>query len=217
MRIIDSILRLFFPPKCIVCANLIGHYAKYPYCERCYKDLMSAKIVGQSSGLFLEYVNEVYVLFSYKNETVKHSVFHAKKTFSKDFAQFYADCCQELFEKTDLISRIDTITYATRRSSEKRREGLDQAKEMAKVISSLTGIEYKKLLKRKRRSQKQRSLSHEDRERNVKNLFKGVCQIKGQRILITDDVTTTGATLSDCARALKEAGAKSVTVVVFSG
>jgi len=217
MKILDSALRLLFPPKCLACSELVGHYSKYPYCEKCYRELVSSKVCGTSEIKVSEHIDEVYLLYSYNNDSVKYSVFHAKKCFSKPFAKLYSDTCKELFLANDFINGIDLITFATRRSSERRREGLDQACQMAKIISQITGIPYKKTLKRKRRSRMQRMLSHEEREQNVKNLFDAVCSLDGLSVLLTDDVTTTGATLSDCARALKLAGAKRVTAVVFAG
>lgn len=217
MKIIDSLLRLLFPPKCLVCAELIGHYSEYPYCVKCYNELTEAKICGPMVSKSLEHADKSYVLYNYKNGSVKYSVFHAKKCFSKLFANLYRSSCQELFEKEDFIGKIDLITFATRRSSERRREGLDQACEMAKVISQFTKIPYAKTLTRKRASKMQRTLSHEQRALNVKNLFKCINNdVKGKNILITDDVVTTGSTVSDCARALKAAGAKSVTILVFA-
>ena len=209
------LLRLFFPPRCIVCGKLLDYFSAYPYCDECYAQMSVSRVLQKSASPPL-YVNSMYVMYTYSNNCVKHSVYHAKKSFSAQFKEFYKDSCETLFDKYKFISEIDLITFVTRRSSEKRREGIDQAEEMAKIISKMTGIPYKKTLVRIRKSKKQRLLSHTERAENVKGVFKTCFDVKGKHVLLLDDVTTTGATLSECANALKKADANKGTVLVFS-
>lgn len=215
MKISEFILRLFFPPKCIVCDKLLDFFSTYPYCDECYAEMSVSRILQQSDTTPPN-VNSLYVMYPYSNECVKHSVFHAKKAFSTQFKEFYRDSCKMLFEKNQFISDIDLITFVTRRKSEKRREGLDQSEEMAKIVSDMTGIPYAKTLIRTRKSKKQRLLSHAERAENVKGVFKSCYNVTGKHILLLDDVKTTGSTLSECADALKKDGAKRISVLVFS-
>lgn len=177
--------------------------------------LKSAKISAKSE-INLPYIDEIYVLYSYDSEYVKSSVFHAKKFFSHSFALFFANECAELFKATNFISDIDLITFATRRKSEKRTEGLDQAQEMAKTISEITGIQYRKTLARTRKTKKQRTLSSNERHKNVSGAFRCTANLDGKKILLVDDVLTTGSTLSECSKVLKEAGAEKVFVLAFA-
>jgi predicted amidophosphoribosyltransferase len=75
------------------------------------------------------------------------------------------------------------------------------------------------LLHRARRTPPQGSLGRDARARNVKGairLGKAVDFVKEKRILLVDDVLTTGATLSECVRSLREAGAVRVDVVTLA-
>jgi ComF family protein len=198
-----------------VCEELIGYTSQDPYCEKCHAELDSGEVFSTMENQ-IDYIDTLYVLYTYDNNSAKFSVFHSKNTFSPQFAEFYTRICERLFSTTDFIHKIDYVTYSTRRLSEKIIKGHDQAKEMAKAISHLTGIPYKNALIRTRKSKKQRNLSPEERAENVKDLFRCTIDITGKNILLTDDVMTTGATLSECAKALKIAGAKSVTVLVFA-
>jgi len=75
---------------------------------------------------------------------------------------------------------------------------------------------------RKRNTRTQTGLSREQRQRNVKGAFKftGKVDLCGKNLLLVDDVLTTGATMSECARTLKSAGADKVwgvTLAVAAG
>ena len=91
------------------------------------------------------------------------------------------------------------------------RRGYNQAALLADVISLENGFIINNLLKRTRNTKSQTKLTDDARQENILNAF-GVRQngIKGKRILLIDDVMTTGATMNECARVLKEAGAKAV-------
>lgn len=75
-------------------------------------------------------------------------------------------------------------------------------------------------LKRNRRTKTQGHLSPKDREKNVKNAFyisnKHIIDIQNKHILLIDDVLTTGATVNECARILKEAGAQTVKILTIA-
>lgn len=215
MKISEAFLRLFFPPKCIVCEKVLDFFAVKPYCNECYADLKTAETMTKSYAA-PPHIDSLYVMYTYKNDSTKYSVFHAKKTFSKQFKVFYEKSCKNLFEKLDFVSSVDIITFVTRRSSEKRREGIDQAEQMAKIVSKLTEIPYTKTLVRTRKSKKQRLLSDAERAENVRGLFKSCQDVRGKYILLVDDVMTTGSTLSECAKTLKKAGAKQVIAMVFA-
>ena len=214
MKIIEYALRLFFPPKCLYCNKILKIDTSIPYCEKCFDTLREGKIFSLVENT-PQNVDVFYAFYSYDNECAKHSVFHAKKLFSPLFSDYYKSLCQTLFSTRNLAVDIDLITFATRRKSEEQKEGIDQAREMAKIVSKVTGIKCHKTLKRTRKSKKQRNLSPKERAENVKNLFACTRDLTGMRVLIVDDVITTGSTISDCARALKEKGAIEVRVLSF--
>jgi ComF family protein len=97
--------------------------------------------------------------------------------------------------------------------SRHRERGFNQSEIVAQEISKLTGLYVlKNALKRKKNTKDQTNLSPQQREENVKGAFV-VTQpdmINGKNIILVDDVITTGATLSECARMLKQAGAEKI-------
>jgi ComF family protein len=91
--------------------------------------------------------------------------------------------------------------------------GFNQAEEMAKVVGERMGIDVKKILKRKRKTKQQSLiLDRKGREKNVRGAFgiNGKIEVGGKKILLVDDVFTSGADMRECTRVLKKAGAEVV-------
>jgi len=91
-----------------------------------------------------------------------------------------------------------------------RERGFNQSLLLAKVVATDLGtqLDYLSLI-RKRDTRAQTGLRKEERRKNVKDAFSVTCPeiIKGNKILLVDDVFTTGYTLNECARSLKKSGA----------
>jgi competence protein ComFC len=107
---------------------------------------------------------------------------------------------------------IDIIMPVPLSRKRKRSRGYNQAALLARPISLATGIPYgSHLLERVRETASQVGLSDKDRSQNVKGAFKAKSgSVRGKNILIVDDITTTGATIQNCAAALLEAGAAQI-------
>jgi len=101
----------------------------------------------------------------------------------------------------------------------RRTRGYNQAEALARALGRELGLPaWPGALERRRHTPPQaRSADMEERRRNVAGAF--VCRepgVAGRRVLLVDDVTTTGATLAACALALKEAGARSAWGLAFA-
>lgn len=98
------------------------------------------------------------------------------------------------------------------------RRGYNPSFFIAKVISRVSGKDIKSVLEKKEKRESQLSLPYEKRLQNPKGAFslsqKYISFIEDKRVLLVDDVATTCATLSECARVLKSGGAKDV--IAFS-
>ena len=97
-----------------------------------------------------------------------------------------------------------------------RERTFNQAELLAEALSEQTGLPWEgNLLVRTRPTRPQADLDREDRSGNVRGAFdlRPGARLKGLRLLLVDDVLTTGATAETCAALLKSAGARSVTAV----
>lgn len=100
-----------------------------------------------------------------------------------------------------------------------RERGFNQALLLVKELSRRTGIPYQKgLLQKKRPTVPQIDLSGTEREKGVKGSFhiQRKEEVEGKKILLVDDVFTTGATVNECSKVLLSAGAKRVDVLTIA-
>jgi len=98
------------------------------------------------------------------------------------------------------------------------RRGFNQAELLARAVSRSTGIPVREALRRVHSTAPQAGLSNSARRRNVVRAFRCTAEnrVRGKNVLLVDDVMTTGSTATACARALKRAGAKRVSVLTVA-
>lgn len=130
------------------------------------------------------------------------------------FGRWLAEAGRELLVDADLLVPVplDRLRLVGRR--------FNQSVVLATAISRRTGINVSPhALVRGRRTKRQVGLTRDQREANVRGAFKvptGSHAVVGKRIVLVDDVVTTGATASACAKALKQAGAARVDVLALA-
>lgn len=206
MKLVDTVLNLLFPPKCPFCRRLIE--ADERVCRGCLDTLPYT--TTQSHGRKLRYISHCVAPFYYK-DSVRESLLRYKfgglSTYSKIYAEFIAKCIDE-----NGIS-CDIITWVPLSAKRFRSRGYDQAKLIADALSELIGIRCVRLLKKTRHNPAQSGTgSAEKRKANVSGVYSAVNtnELVGKRILLVDDIVTTGATLSECARMLIQQGCAEV-------
>lgn len=121
----------------------------------------------------------------------------------------------------DLLAEADLILPVPLHPGRLFRRRYNQAAEIARPLARRAGAVYlPDALRRIRATETQGGKSGGGRRRNIAGAFavstKGRGQVAGKRVLLIDDVMTTGATLEACAKALKKAGAKGVDVAVIA-
>lgn len=203
MRLRDII----YPPRCICCYNVIENNRLT--CDECEKKL-------KDSINYIDYRTpdfECTSLYKY-NECTKGAVGNIKRrrstTICKKVGNLIADEAQKLMP-------VDMVTYVPMTRQDKAERGFNQCEIMAKVISKRLNLKFQKnVLKKIRQTKPQKDLKSAERTKNLKGAFKVCKNVEGKRILLVDDVVTTGATLKETAKMLYKAGAKSVTAITFA-
>ena len=120
----------------------------------------------------------------------------------------YAALDDERLRGSQFAIMVPVPLHATRL----RERGFNQASLLAALLSAQTSISSRPVLERIRYTTTQTALDRSERMENLHNAFRlrKNADVRGLRVLLIDDVLTTGSTLSECARVLKRAGALSV-------
>jgi competence protein ComFC len=107
---------------------------------------------------------------------------------------------------------FDLITAVPMSPKKRWKRGFNQSELVARALAGVLGTGYRRVLKERRGARRQREMRRTDRFINVLDRYAAVDRriIRGARILIVDDILTTGATINECARTLKNAGAAGV-------
>lgn len=116
-----------------------------------------------------------------------------------------------IIQTDPLLKEADIVTPVPLHWFKRLRRGYNQSSLLARVVADNTGITVRNVLKRKRYTKSQTQLTDTIRRENVFGAFTiEENEVKNKRILLVDDVLTTGATMNECARILKQAGAAAV-------
>jgi ComF family protein len=141
--------------------------------------------------------------------------FYNKPSYYRTYARLIAD---KLGKMTD-IKRYDLVLSVPLHRHKEFSRGYNQAHLIAKALASELKLpERSGLLKRYRYTEAQSLLDKQKRNQNVKGAFTVTRpkRIEGKSVLLVDDILTTGSTLEECGRMLKQAGAQNVTAVVVA-
>ena len=204
--LIDKTLSVIFPEKCAFCGQGGGII-----CPSCMAGLMSERCLGGNS---IEGIDGSYSGFIYHKPMTKKLIHRMKR--DRNRALFYTAAqllCEELKYNADYVW-ADFVTHLPRDPVKKRIMGLDQSQQLAKAIASITGKPYIDAVKRVEKAEEQKTLNRTERKENMRGVFTS-SPVRGKVILV-DDVLTTGSSVCAAAEALKKAGAERVYVVTFA-
>ena len=119
----------------------------------------------------------------------------------------------ELFGSYDIIGAVPI------HKKRKDERGYNQSELIAKELAkSIPNLEYKKILTKTKNNKRQSELNKEERIQNVKDVYEIQNKpiIKNKKIVLFDDIYTTGNTVNECSRVLKENGAKEVLAITLA-
>lgn len=112
--------------------------------------------------------------------------------------------------------KVDAVVPIPLFVGRQQSRGYNQARELATSLASALKAPKLEALQRIKSTKRQAKLGKTERSSNVREAFKVVGNVRGLEIILVDDVYTSGATATECALALIEAGAKRVRIAVIS-
>ncbi len=227
-ELLQSAVSLLYPPLCTICGRSIraGEYLcdqcetkavriVAPFCEKC-----SEPFDGAITGVFTcancahrtIYIDAAVA--AYRGRSIVREVIHEFKYGRRiHLRHLVARWLRSALDDERLLGRcFDVIIPVPLHPTRQRERGFNQATLLAELLSAQTSIRCKPLLERTRYTTTQTALDRSERMENLHNAFRlrKNADVRGLRVLLVDDVLTTGSTLNECARVLKRAGAFSV-------
>lgn len=216
---------LFFPPVCPDCGRSIARGEIF--CPACRKTLERPKAdeICPRCGKKPCTCAELHPVFertfpaAYYTGSMTHAIHNLKFNHHPGHARTLAPLLAQTLREYGIHCQKDYDLLAAAPMSKKRykQRGYNQAALLAAEVSRLTGIPFDpNVLVKTRETKAQHDLSAGERRTNLHGSFQAHESVKGKRVLLCDDVLTTGSTANEAAQALLLVGAEKVDILVLS-
>ena len=213
MRVGEALLDLLFPPKCPFCQRLL-HDPRAPLCPNCQASL--PWLTGRAGERRVDFTQGCWSPLAYQaqvREAVQRYKFAPAPAYGRPFGLLMAQCARDQGVEAELV------TWAPLSKKRRRKRGFDQGELLARTVGECLALPVLPLLEKSRHTVPQSSLPDGaalwDNALGAYSLLPGGI-IEGGRVLLVDDVVTSGATLSECARLLCQGGAKQVLCLTLA-
>jgi len=227
-ELLQSAVSLLYPPGCTICGKSIraGEYLcdqcetkavriVAPFCQKC-----SEPFEGSITNTFAcancahRTIYFDAAVAAYRGRGIVRQIIHefkyGRQIHLRHLVAHWLKCA--LDDERLRQSHFDVIVPVPLHPARQRERGFNQASLLAELLSAQTSIPVKPLLERTRYTTTQTALDRSERMENLHNAFRlrKNADVRGLRVLLVDDVLTTGSTLNECARILKRASVFSV-------
>jgi ComF family protein len=219
---------LFYPPLCVVCSSNVE--GREYLCESCRSRAprITSPFCAKCSEPFSGAITQTFrcancehrilhfdaAVAAYRSRGLVRKLVHEfKYGHQRHLRHPLAAWLGETMSDSRLHGRrFDFIVPVPLHPARERERGFNQATLLAELLSSTTGVPFRSVLERIRYTTTQTAYDRAERMENLRDAFRlrKKMNVRELRVLLIDDVLTTGSTLSECARVLKEAGAISV-------
>lgn len=198
---------LFLPARCLCCGRAVR--PERLFCPGCVpalpKEPLSREFPLSGGGSLA-----VAACFPYEKgfrRTLHRLKFQEERALARPLGTLMAEAASSLGED------FDGVTWVPMSPQKLRRRGYNQSELLAKAVAKELGLPAWDLLEQVRETDTQHNLTRAQRADNVRGAYRAKSAALGKRLLLVDDIVTTGATLRACAQGLYGAGAQKVCAV----
>lgn len=215
-KILNKILGLVYPTKCIECGKA---YEKY-LCNKCKVKLGIKLKIHTDKYKNKNFKRHIY-LFKY-SEWIREKIIKYKFRNSAYLYRFFTECIIEINEKSNFLKKYDYIIPIPISKRRKKERGYNQSELLAKELSNqIKNISFANVINKKIDNKAQSTLKQKERELNVKDVYEinkkeNYKEMLNKNILLLDDIFTTGSTVNEVARILKNIGFLNIDVLTIA-
>ena len=208
-KIWTGIMDLLFPHRCPFCGAVTG---KVLLCDSCRTKLPDTGNRVVTEGNYGKCAAPLYYEGAVR-EALLNFKFNGKTGATECFGVLMAECAAEVY-----AGEFDTVTWVPVSRKRLRKRGYDQAFLLARSACACWETEPVQMLRKIVHTPPQSGISAPEKRRaNVLGVYEAIPErVYGRHILLIDDILTTGATLSECARVLRENGAADVMCLTLA-
>ena len=202
----EAFLNLLFPPKCTLCAKVLEKQ-ETDLCRTCRVDSPECAGIHKNFS-FLDSWAAVWYYEGYIRESLLRYKFRRARHYAPVYGRMLAMRLQQEYPEG-----FDILTWVPISRLRRFTRGYDQVELLAEAVGQELGMQPMPTLKKVRNNRPQSGIVGQAKRRaNVLGVYRAVCpqEVQGKRVLLLDDIITTGATAGECARVLLTAGAKEV-------
>ncbi len=227
---LSRLLYQLLPGTCVLCKSLShrpldlcepcqGDLPDLPY-HRCYRCALPIQHeIPLCAGCILEppHFHHTFSLYRYSyplGYLINGFKHHGQLSYGQVMGQLLAEAAQIHFSQ---VRRPDLLTAVPLHPRRRRERGYNQALELARPLAKALNIPLaSRMFERRHNTPPQQHLSRSERRRNLRGAFGLNNNLQGARLLIVDDVMTTGATVDAMAKLAAQAGALSIDIITVA-
>lgn len=219
----ERLICVFLPDRCIFCNTVIEpltlccdecrdelHTVRPPVCAYCGRSRTDC-VCKQHRHSY-----EAVVAPFYYSGAARQGVRRLKRWDDPKAIRFFASQMAAVVRREFPDLDFDGVCGVPMTDKDVRRRGYNQSELLAKTVAEILGLPLCPVLVKRYQTVPQKALKRTERSGNVLGVFDVTELLPGRRMLLVDDLVTTGSTVGECAKMLKLAGAKTVTVVAIA-
>lgn len=222
---LEKIINIIYPNKCPLCGKVLEFdelvckkceselkYIREPICKKCGKQLLEEeKEYCEDCKKRIHYFDSGIGVFAYTG-SIKNAIYEFKYKDMKVYGKFFGMKMAEYAKGYINHWKADVIVPVPVSKKKYLKRGYNQAEILAKELSKNCNIPMDAtVLYRIKDTRPQKEMTRESRKKNLENAFiiSGNV-VKYKKVILVDDIYTTGSTIDECAKALKAAGVEKV-------
>ena len=220
---LERLLRLIYPARCPFCGRLTGDvtrpcerclaeipFIRPPVCPRCGAQVKECSCRGRGAG-----VTGSCGVVLYRG-VGKRAAQRLKFRGDRGAIQLAANYLAAAVQRDFAGCAFSAVTFVPMHRKDRRRRGYNQSELLARALGERLSLPVEPMLKKVRHTPHQRELPAKERRVNLSGAFAPAKEHAPETVLLVDDIRTTGATLAECAKVLREMGAKRVYTACFA-